>query len=66
MADEAGMDRVSPAGCVLRLLLGGIILVVSGAAGLIFYRTWLGEGLDIAEMMRFFMMLNICSILHTR
>lgn len=46
MADEAGMDRVSPAGCVLRLLLGGIILVVSGAAGLIFYRTWLGEGLD--------------------
>ncbi|MBP6017312.1 MAG: endolytic transglycosylase MltG [Candidatus Promineofilum sp.] len=46
MADEAGTNRVSPLGCVLRLLLVGFILAAAGGAGLIFYRTWLGEGLD--------------------
>jgi UPF0755 protein len=46
MADEVGMNRVSPLGCVLRLLLAGVILAAASAAGLIFYRTWLGEGVD--------------------
>ena len=33
-------------GCILRLLLAAVILAAAGAGGWLFYRTWLGEGLD--------------------
>jgi UPF0755 protein len=46
MATESAAEPRSTVGCILHVLAGLFILTVAGAAAIILYRTWLGEGLD--------------------
>lgn len=48
MVNEAAENRLTPFGCAWRVLVVGGLLIVTAAAGWVFYRTWLGEGLDRA------------------
>lgn len=48
MVDETAERGLTPFGCAWRVLVVGILLIVTAAAGWVFYRTWLGEGLDRA------------------
>jgi UPF0755 protein len=46
LTNDAGEARLSPFGLVLRVLIAAIILAALGAALMILYRVWLGEGID--------------------
>lgn len=46
MTNDTTADKLSPVGCLFRLVVVGTLLAITGIAGLVFYRTWLGEGLD--------------------
>lgn len=48
MANEPAESGLTPFGCAWRVLVVGSLLLVTMAAGWVFYRTWLGEGLDRA------------------
>lgn len=46
MTNDVAAGKMSKAGCLLRLVVIAVILTAAIASGLIFYRTWLGEGFD--------------------
>ena len=50
MANKTPENGLSPVGCAWRLLVVVFLLTIVGAAGLVFYRTWLGEGLERAAV----------------
>lgn len=46
MTDERASESLSPFGVFIRIVVVGVLLVGFAAAGLTFYRIWLGKGLD--------------------
>lgn len=46
MTNKTHDDKMSAAGCLLRLVVVAVILAALGVSSVVFYRTWLGEGLD--------------------
>lgn len=50
MTNEGRDDKMSVAGCLSRLVVVAVILTALVVSSVVFYRTWLGEGLDRRRM----------------
>lgn len=50
MTAEPTSERLSATGCLVRLMVVAILFAAIGAAGMVLYRIWLGEGLDRAAV----------------
>ncbi len=48
MTNKSAESNLSPFGYIWRIFVVGTLLIVTVAAGWVFYRTWLGQGLDRA------------------